>query len=184
MASIAGAVEEGALYQPEYPAKGDAYKQYLSAIAGITDKTSLVPGSGPVTIDWGAATITIYPPVKLHESDNDNSLAIVLAYDEQRFLFPGDAEDDRMEELIGQIPKGPYALLKVPHHGKKHEATAPFLAHVQPENAIITCSDKNPPAKATLAALEQAGTIVYETRNGDILVTSDGKRLQVEQGGR
>ena len=50
-----------------------------------------------------------------------------------------------------------------------------------PRYAVITCSKKNPPAGAVLAALEQAGARTWLTMDGDIALTSDGQDITFKQ---
>ena len=50
---------------------------------------------------------------------------------------------------------------------------------MQTENhcVIIDCGEKNPAEDKTAAVLENIGSSVYYTRNGDVNVTSDGERI-------
>lgn len=98
---------------------------------------------------------------------------------ENRFLFAGDAEEARLEEVMNQT-EGEYTLLKVPHHGRLAANNETFFETVNPEYAIITSSDKNT-EEEVVSALEELGTTIYLTREGNIQVSSDGNSIQVVQ---
>ena len=72
-------------------------------------------------------------------------------------------------------------LLKVPHHGKKSDATEAFVEAVQPAYGIISIGASKLPADDTLSSLQDVGTMVYRTDlNGNILCNSDGRALSFE----
>ena len=52
---------------------------------------------------------------------------------------------------------------------------------MKPRFAAICDSDKNQAEQRTLALLEREGVETYETKDGEIVVTSDGKSLSVTQ---
>lgn len=99
---------------------------------------------------------------------------------ENRFLYAGDAEEARLEEVINQT-EGEYTLLKVPHHGRLAANSETFFETVNPEYAVITSSDKNTEEEEVVSALEELGTTIYLTREGNIQVSSDGNSIQVVQ---
>ena len=74
-------------------------------------------------------------------------------------------------------------VLKVPHHGKRHDNNAAFFRAVSPRYAVITSSDDDPEKEETVHLLEEAGAAVLLTRLGDVTITSDGKNLTVTQAG-
>ncbi len=72
-------------------------------------------------------------------------------------------------------------VLKMPHHGSSNGASEAFLNAVDPDYAVISCGYGNSyghPHEETVSLLQQHGTKVYRTDlQGDIVCTSDGKRL-------
>ena len=56
-----------------------------------------------------------------------------------------------------------------------------LLDAVRPQIALISASEKNPPAGAVLADLEGRGIRWYATMYGSINLTSDGYQVRVEQ---
>ncbi len=167
--------------QPGYEKTGKRYQAYLDALAAQGITPQVVTQQQAVTL--GDATVTIYPPLAQHDNDNDNSLCILVEHGAVRMLFTGDAMAARTQELIGkQISQGPYQLLKIPHHGRYNDTSEMLLQYTQPQNVWITCSDKNPPDAELSALLSlQTALAVYETRQGDIRLSSDGKEVQITQ---
>ena len=114
------------------------------------------------------------------EGDNDFSLVMSVTHGENTFLFAGDAEADRLTEVMSEFGKQ-YDFLKVPHHGKYNSVTQRFINIVKPKYSVVTDSDKNPAEIKTTAVLQSAGSEVYSTRDGDISISSDGKMITVTQ---
>ncbi len=131
--------------------------------------------------------MTVYPPKKLEydeDKDNNRSLVITLEYGTVRMLFAGDAERERIEEVITQIDDLQFDLLKVPHHGHYEKNSAKLFRAVMPEYAVICVDreDKNDgPDEEVIEALEQYGAQVMVTGDGAVHCVSDGKKLSVSQ---
>lgn len=98
------------------------------------------------------------------------------------FLFTGDAEAERLSEILHQT-KGEYLFLKVPHHGQFNRNTQKFIKHINPSYSVITCSEKNTADEETLNILENIGSAVYLTENGNVKAVSDGKTISITQKG-
>lgn len=113
-------------------------------------------------------------------SNNESSLVTKVTHGENRFLFAGDACKGRLKELSGQMNVD-VNFLKVPHHGKRDANTTAFAKKVRAEYAVITCSHKNMPDRAVVRALKWTGAKVYETRNGQVDCSSDGRTIMVTQ---
>ena len=102
-------------------------------------------------ISFDGVECLIYPPQQQEykEEDNDFSLVISMTYGEQRFLFAGDCEKERLKELLEQTEfELQHDLLKVPHHGRKEKNSEEFLEAVQNNpvlegwgNKIVVISD-------------------------------------------
>ena len=122
------------------------------------------------------------PKQKKYERKNDNNLSLVISMEcgDTKFLFCGDAMEERIVEIIDTFP-GEYDLIKLPYHGKYIENYEDFLASAQTRNGVITCSDKNPSDERTIELLERNGVSVYETKNGSITVYTNGKQITIKQ---
>lgn len=176
------------IYAHDNEATSNTYMDMMEALKEHDLSLDYVEDIVEFTLD--DVLIEIYPPLKDSyvsadtkpgdEMDNEFSLVTKITHGDNRFLFTGDACNGRLEELSTQMNVD-VDFLKVPHHGKGDDNTNSFVKKVSAEYAVITCSNKNMPDGAVVNALEDTGTKVYETRNGQVDCTSDGKNISVTQ---
>ena len=114
------------------------------------------------------------------EGDNDYSLVISVTHGENTFLFTGDAEKERLSEVLSEFGRQ-YDFVKIPHHGKHNGNTKRFINTVKPTYAVICDSEKNPASDKTVSYLKTQGTEIYSTKDGDVAVVSDGKKILINQ---
>ena len=173
-------VRVGEIITPAYEGTNAEYAKYLSAISKHNIKPTQLSEDMSFTLE--DVLFEVYPPKKTEyaEGDNDFSLAISVTHGNNSFLFVGDAEKERLSEIMTQV-YGEYNLLKVPHHGRYNKNTDDFFEAVKPQSSVITDSEKNPAEDKTVAMLESIGSSVYYTRNGDVNVTSDGEKIIIKQ---
>lgn len=127
------------------------------------------------------AEFSVYPPMKsLYNGENDYSLVIKLNYGNTGFLFSGDAEKIRLQELLTQIPDLQSTLLKVPHHGVLEDNSKLFFQKVKPSYAVITASKKTE-YKEAARLLEEQGVKIFMTYEGEVEAVSDGKQILMIQ---
>ncbi len=169
---------------PSYSSDSKQYRQFVEAVAnaGLTAQKI----SEPLELTFAGASGILYPPLlEEYEDENNYSLALSLSYGADSFLFPGDAENDRLQEMMSQMPLE-HTFLKVPHHGRPEENTSAFLRAVNPQYAVITCEEKDPdPAEVeqTLDLLKAQDVQTYLTWQGTVTLTSTGTgELSVQQG--
>ena len=168
------------VYLPAYEGSSKLYLALMEALQTAGKKTEVYRLKEDISFSSGRLGISISVPgheAEGSDADNEQSLCVSVTYGETAFLFPGDAMEKRLTELMD----GPCSctLLKVPHHGKYNSKTADFLSAASPVYAIIPDSDKNPADKETLKALTDIGVEIFETRHGDIRAVSDGKTVSV-----
>ncbi|MCC8169521.1 MAG: MBL fold metallo-hydrolase [Oscillospiraceae bacterium] len=165
---------------PKYEGVNNEYENYMEAVSAKGISPNEITESMTFTLD--DVLFEVYPPRKSYyaEGDNDYSLVISVTHGENTFLFAGDAEEERLTELSGQMDLS-HTFLKVPHHGRYNSNTKQFLQRVNPQYAVITCSEKNPPEEEVLGILSALGTEVYLTDNGDINAVSDGVKIEIQQ---
>ena len=185
---ILNALAVSRVVMPEYPKDGKQYEQFIDALSNsegtqITRLSARESLELPLAKDGEDIALSI---TAAHEDDygsgeeNDFSLAIRLRYGQTRFLFPGDAEDTRQRELLAE---GDVCcdVLKVPHHGRLHDASAAFLYEAWPAIAFVSDSAEEPANHALLSLLSELGTDVHRAKDGDLVVLSDGERVWVEE---
>lgn len=170
------------ILQPDYESDSGQYLEYQEALAIAGQQPELVTDTRILSFD--GVECLIYPPQKQEykEEDNDFSLVISMTYKEQRFLFAGDSEKERLDELLSQSEfELRHDLLKVPHHGRKEKNSEEFLEAVSPEAAIITCSEEEPGDDKVRKILKQAGAQIFLTSEGTVTCVSDGERMSISQ---
>ncbi len=178
-ADIIKSVKIGAVYGT-YPSKeSEEYDAYLAALA----EKSMTPTvlCEQTSLCLGELSLTVYPPKKEayeHKTSNNSSLAIHATYGAHSFFFAGDAEEERITELL-ELDGITCDFLKAPYHGNMVENFPALLSHLRPAYAALTCSDKNPEEEAKTAALRAAGAKIFLSRNGNIYARSDGETLTV-----
>lgn len=170
------------ILQPDYDSDASQYLEYC----GIVDKKGLHPVCVTETMRFtlDEAEFLIYPPQRASykEEDNDFSLVISMNCKEQSFLFAGDCEEVRLEELLEQEEFGlSHNILKVPHHGEKEDNSKEFLKAVAPDIAIITCSGEEAPSEKIREELEKLEAEIYLTSEGTVTCLCDGSGVQVIQ---
>ncbi|MEL3961002.1 MBL fold metallo-hydrolase [Lysinibacillus endophyticus] len=164
---------------PNYESDRKEYKEYLEAVEA--HEIFPIKLTNVFHFNLGSAEFTINPPLKdTYSGDNDYSLVMSVKHGKNSFLFAGDAEEERLTELIesGNLE---HTFLKVPHHGRYNDKSSEFFNSIQPNYAVITSSDKHPEEKEVVDALKQLGTEIFVTRNGDIFISSDGESLRITQ---
>lgn len=172
------------VYQPDYDSDSEQFMEYDNSVKN--NNVTVETLSSPVNFTCGGMKAAIYPPLKKnYEQENDFSLVISIAYGEKRFLFAGDAETQRLKELVSEeqeIDGGlAHSFLKIPHHGREEKELSSFLTMVVPEYAVITCSAKNPPDEEVLALLKERQIKVFLTSDGNVYGDCDGKKITIWQ---
>ena len=169
------------VYATYHSKDSDDITQYLSAMEakGITETTVTQ------TLSWEAdgVSYTIYPPQKTGYTDkesNNSSLVIRVVNGESSMLFAGDAEAERIEELL-KTQGLASTVLKVPHHGRIDVNTEKLVDYVSPTYAIITSSKSEPEDAAVLEILGSKGIKTYLTREGDISIGLEKNGVTISQ---
>lgn len=110
------------------------------------------------------------------ESENDNSIVLLLQYKGNSILFTGDMTS-KMEadaaESVRHCGVDSLSILKVGHHGSKYSSSEEFLASIMPQAAIISCAARNTyghPHKETLQRLEDVDALVLRTDEGGAII--------------
>ena len=112
---------------------------------------------------------------------NDYSVAILLEYGKNRFLFTGDAEEASEAEMLTNGIDISADVYKVAHHGSRSASTQEFLNAVHPKYAVISCGEGNRyghPHAEVLNRLRSMGVEVFRTdEQGSIIASSDGENI-------
>ncbi len=122
------------------------------------------------------------------ESENDNSIVLLLQYKGKSILFTGDMTS-KMEADVAEAVRycgvDSLSILKVGHHGSKYSSSEEFLASIMPQAAVISCAARNTyghPHKETLQRMEDVGALVLRTDEGGAIIAkirASGAEMQV-----
>ncbi len=128
---------------------------------------------------------------------NTSSIVAKLVYDQNEFLFTGDAPKSIEKILAESNLDLDSDVLKVGHHGSKTSTTDIFLDKVSPAIAVISvgankevkspdCDNKERnayghPHCEVLERLEKYGIKILRTdQNSDVKIFSDGENLRIK----
>ena len=183
-AAIVEAVPVSCVRYPDYVGTRDEYDAFMESIA---DHPNASPVTAVTKLTLGTAELTIYPaedPEELlqrdGEQDNDLSLVTRLQYGSCSFLFCGDIEKARIDQMLETDTDWSCDWIKMPHHGVYQKALKDLLEAAQPAYAVITASEEDPAEEKTLKALEKAAAEVYDTTAGTVITTCDGETIEIQ----
>jgi competence protein ComEC len=95
----------------------------------------------------GISTILVRPQQFGNDPNpNNNSVVVRVTYNEQAFLFTGDAEEEEEQRLLADPATKSLLLatvLKAPHHGSNTSSSPDFLAAVKPQIVVVSAGEKD-----------------------------------------
>lgn len=182
MALVIEAFNVENIYMPKAVSTSKTYENLLETIQnrGLSIKTGR---AGVEILNTDDLNIILLAPTKESYTNlNNYSIVLKITYGDVSFLYTGDAEEESLEEITGDLKAD---VLKVGHHGSNTSTTKSFLEKVKPEYAIISVGAKNSyghPNSSTLELLEEYTNNIYRTDiNGTVIIRSDGVNIEVEK---
>ena len=178
-AKVLESITVGTVLQSNQPKDSKEYDNYVDALnaAGIVPVT--VRETYEFTQDGVAYTVDPPRKSKYNEDESNNSSLIVSVVNGgNRLLFTGDAQTERLAELL-DTDSTSYDVLKLPHHGQDEPLLDPLLKSTKPSYAVITSSDDEPESEEVVRALKQAGIRILLTREGSFTLESDGTEIRL-----
>lgn len=135
------------------------------------------------TFELGSAELEIMASSGGYKDVNNDSLVVKATYGDSSFLFMGDAEFEREEELIDRFGLYDSALdvdvLKAGHHGSYTSSSNEFIGAVTPEWTVISCGLNNQyghPHNTSLYNFADYESDLFRTDlQGSIVCRTDGK---------
>ncbi len=173
--------EVGCVYTTYQSKESDDITSYLAALtnAGLSETVVTQEAS----FNAGDVSFTIYPPQSrayMDSESNNSSLVIKVSLGENSMLFAGDAEGERIKELLATSDLQS-TILKVPHHGRLAANTAQLVEYVDPDYAIITSGNSETEDQEVLDILSENGVETYLTKNGNITITLTADSVNIVQ---
>ncbi len=164
-----------AWYAPQYytDVKEKKHPAVLAANLRQAEVTWLRAGD---VLPLGDGQITVLGPLSESDTENCNSLVLLVEGGGGRMLLTGDMEFPEETELLtaGAIPRSD--VLKVANHANKDATSDALVRQVQPRIAVIstnTAEEPDTPAVRVTSALRSVGADIYQTQHGQagVLVT-------------
>lgn len=116
---------------------------------------------------------------------NEASMVLSVAYEAFSMLCTGDAEGTGEAQMIQNLPKKNYTVLKVAHHGSKNSTKDTFLKVCSAPYALISAGRDNRyghPHEETIQRLQADGSHVITTQEaGAIMLWTDGEKLHIQE---
>jgi len=161
------------------PSPTAVYRRTLAAVEKEQALKYLEASDRTVTV--GSVTLRILPPTRLDNSQNNNSVGVLLEYGRFRALYTGDSERLELAEWLreGRITR--VSLVKVAHHGSVNGTTADWIRATSPAIAVISVGAGNRyghPSPDVERAWRSVQAVVYRTdRDGEVEITAtaDGR---------
>ncbi len=187
LGALAGVVEVGHVYIHADLLGSQACADVLQAASWVT-KGAGAQGVRPGDeLSIGNISLRLLAPQSGGDSGNDDSLIWLLSAADSRGqpvvrgLLTGDAEQEALEAVVGQV--GDIDFLKVGHHGSRDAVSDEQMRILQPQLALISVGADNSyghPTSQTLDVLQRGGAQVLRTDlMGDITIAFADGCMQV-----
>ena len=139
------------------------------------------PIVGNEYIIGNASFVVIAPNSSYYDSLNNYSVGIKLTYEENSFIFTGDAEIQSEYEMLENGINLDADVLKLGHHGSSTSSSEGFLDAVSPYIAITSAGIDNQyghPHAETLKSIKNKKITLYRTdTQGTIILEADGTNI-------
>ena len=173
-------IEIGEVLQSNSSKESEYYTNYLNSLSnkGITPTTVV----GDYSISLSDIDIVVNGPDKVYDSNesNNSSLIVSTSYKNNKFLFMGDSQNARIKDFL-TINNETYDFLKIPYHGHYLKRLDTLLSTKNIKYAVITSSDKELEDDETIDMLDKYNVKTYLTREGSILILSNGEKIVIKQ---
>ena len=173
------------VYDSGQPHTTQTYEEYLTLIDQKNIRFKVPERDDTIDLGPGVTVQVISPPPGGIGGDdlNENSVVLKITHGSVSFLLASDTGFEAEDIMLDSGYDLRSQVLKVGHHGSKSSSGKAFLKAVDPQVSVIEVgagNSYNHPAQATLDRLEAVGSTVYRTdRDGNVVVTSDGKGIIV-----
>lgn len=173
------------IYIPDYESEKRYYPGLMEELENHDNVITV--SIDPVSFQYDDLNIELIPaenpaPLLVDESNRDNNMSLVSMVDfgENKLLFTGDIEADRINQIVDKGVDLDADWIKIPHHGVYEEEINALLEMVTPADSVISTSSKHAPDEELLKELEKLGINSYDTTDGNVVTICDGTNLVVE----
>lgn len=166
----------GQIFLDDFKKDNKTYRELMESMKS-RDMTFSTPEVG-TEYELGDAVFTIIAPNDTYGDPNNSSIALILDYGENSFLFSGDCEEEAERDILENGMNLDVDVYQAGHHGSRTSSTEEFLDAMSPEYAVISCEEGNSyghPHAQTLNNLRARRVKVFRTdEQGSIVAYSDG----------
>lgn len=164
---------------PQYKTDTKTYNNVIDTMA-YRNYRSTTPYVGDV-YPLGAATFSILSVGDKYADDNNQSICIRVDYENDSFIFTGDADTTVENKMINSGANLSADVFQVGHHGSKHSNSSAFISKVAPTYAVISCGKDNSyghPTSEALNNLRNNNVQVFRTdEQGTVIAYSNGNGI-------
>ena len=178
--TIINNIEIREVLQSNFPKESEYYTAYLNALEEMNLTPTTVSGNYEISLNDVMMTVNGPDTIYDKNESNNSSLIVSLTYKNTSYLFMGDAENQRIKDYLSQNTNT-YDLIKIPYHGNYLKRLEELLSSTKPTYGIITASKEAGAEQETLDLLEELKINYYITRDGPIIITSDGETINIQQ---
>ena len=166
--------------QSNSPKESDYYTSYLESLSNKNITPITVEDDYKIKLD--DLDINVNGPTIIYDSNesNNSSLIVSLIYNNNSFLFTGDIENARIKDFINDNTNT-YDFIKLPYHGNYLKRLDDLLDNTKPKYGVMTCSNTEGCEEKTIEVLNNYNLKYYSTKNGSIIVLSDGNNIKINQ---
>lgn len=168
------------IYLPEVITTTKTFEDMITAIEN-KDLAISIPEKGE-RFKLGEADFEVIYTGTNDKDLNATSIIINMLYGEKTYLFTGDTTEEVEDTILNQNID--IDVLKVAHHGSRYSSSYEFLKIATPEYAIVSVGEENSyehPHQEAINRIKKHTNNIYMTKDvGTILLTSDGKEIEIE----
>ena len=117
---------------------------------------------------------SVMDEVKEESPTNKSSLILLFHPNGHNFLLTGDACSATLKDAVEDYPQNiPGCVLKVPHHGSKHNLTTEVIEMLKPSSAVISAKgSKKHPNRAVVHFLSKHCNVYSTSKSGTLIYKS------------
>ena len=181
LVDVIEAFDIGEVWMPDASEGTEVYNEFLDAVESEGCEVHKAEAGKEIVSDDSGYEVSILGPKSDTQSDdmNDYSVILKVLYGDTAMLFTGDAPASSV--LAGD--PGHVDVLKAAHHGSATGTNAEVMQAITPTAVIMSYAEGNDyghPDQSVLDAVTAANVKTYSTAvNGDIIVTSDGGKIEI-----
>ncbi len=166
--------------ESNYPKDSIYYNNYRNSLENKNIEAKVI--SGDYEIEFDDIYLIVNGPYTIYDKNesNNSSLIVSVIYKDNKFLFTGDAQNQRLGDFINDN-NDLYDFLKVPYHGNYLKRLDDLVKDRGIKYAVITSSKEKLEDMRTIDTLNNYKIKYYLTRLGSIDILSDGEKIKIVQ---